>query len=69
MVFLILARMATSQFEIHSLFLSMFQNILISSSSYYDPIDSEFYFKVVLGFLERGRVCYTGLMINEVLGS
>ena len=63
-----LGRMVISQFEIHSLFVSMFQNILISSSSSYDPIDSEFYFKVVLGFLERGRVCYTELMINEVLG-
>ena len=61
--------MATSQFEVHLLFVSMFQNILISSSSYYDPINSEFYFKVVLGFLERGRVCYIELMINEVLGS
>jgi len=61
--------MATSQFEIHLLFASMVQNILISSSSFCDAIDSEFYFKVVLGFLERGRVCYTELMINEVLGS
>jgi len=25
-------------------------------------------FEVVLDFLERGRVCYTELMINEVLG-
>jgi hypothetical protein len=44
-----------SQFETHSLFVSMFQNILISSSSSCDPIDSEFYFKVVLGFFGAGQ--------------